>query len=143
MASLRSASQLGGGKCCLGAQNELALEVPQDSRVVRTDLRQNIAKMRGLVPRPVEVTLSPSDLCQVVDPFTCLPVFREDLLKVAEVSGLPVLDPWRSVKIRGSAKSLQKDSRHYTDSFLDVAVDPVVEFAPQVSNCQQPARRPA
>jgi len=67
--------------------------------------------------------------------------FNREITSAASDLNIPVYEPRHLVSQAGVANSLEKDLRHYTNTFMPVVAKPIVEFAFEIATSAQPRKR--
>ena len=103
-----------------------------ETRSSRTDVLGGFIKMREMLNRPMGVVSYVFRYMPDGRPISWPAGFREEVLAAAKRLDLPVFDPVPMVQSFGIETALQVDLGHYSERFLPLAADGLIEFARSV-----------
>jgi len=109
-------------------EDDFARAVFLEVRSKKTDVLGGFTKMRELLNRPIGVVCYNFRYMPDGRPISWPAGFREEVLAAAQQLNLPVFDPAPMVQSFGVAAALAKDLGHYSDEFMPVAAEALVEF---------------
>jgi len=113
-------------------QAEFRRAVIAETRAAPSDVVQGLKKLQELTNRPIGVVVFVFRYMPDGRPVSWPAGSREGAIAAAKALDLPYFEPTALVQQHGVQNALEKDQRHYTENFLPVIGEAIVEFAQQV-----------
>jgi hypothetical protein len=103
-----------------------------ETRALPNDVLGGLQQLQALAQRPIGVIVFVFRYMPDGRPISWQKGSREGVIAAANALDLPYFDPTSLVQQYGVGHALEKDQRHYTEAFLPVMGEAIVEFAQQV-----------
>lgn len=113
-------------------EDQLARALFLEVRSSKTDVLGGFIKMRELLNRPIGVVSYVFRYMPDGRPISWPAGFREEVLAAAQHLNLPVFDPVPMVQDFGVGAALAQDLGHYSEEFMPVAADALIDFVESV-----------
>jgi hypothetical protein len=113
-------------------EDDFARALFLEVRSNKADVLGGFTRMRELLNRPIGVVCYNFRYMPDGRPISWPAGFREEVLAAAQQLNLPVFDPAPMVQSFGVAEALAKDLGHYSEKFMPVAAEALVEFIESV-----------
>lgn len=107
---------------------ELARAVILETRSFKSDLGEGLRRARELINRPIGVSVYVFQYVADGRAISWPAGFHDEVKAAADQVGLAVFEPSHVVKAYGVKAALCEDLRHYSDEFLPVIGDALVDF---------------
>jgi len=120
--------------------HEFRRAVLSETRAEKSDLTGGFRTMRELLGCPIGAVVFIFRYMPDGRPVSFPAGAREEVIAAAGGLDLPIFEPTSMVREYGVAAALEKDSRHYTRTFLPIIGGAIVEFAQAIHAHAQPAR---
>lgn len=117
----------------LAIGTELAQAVITEARSKRSDIEGGFQRMQALLGRPIGVVTYTFRYLEDGRAISWPAGFKEEVVSVAELLGLPIFDPSPLVRDFGVSRALRADQGHYSEAFLPTIADALATFAESVS----------
>jgi hypothetical protein len=103
-----------------------------ETHAVKSDIADGFGKMRDLLHCPLGAAIFVFRYMPDGRPISWPAGSREEAITAAKENDIPFFDPIGMVQDYGAAAALEEDFRHYTEEFLPVIGEAIVEFARSV-----------
>ena len=113
-------------------QAEFRRAVIAETRAAPSDVVEGLKKLQELTNRPIGVVVFVFRYMPDGRPISWPAGSREGAIAAARALDLPYFEPTALVQQHGVQNALEKDQRHYTEEFLPIIGEAIVEFAQQV-----------
>jgi hypothetical protein len=122
---------------------ELARAIIGETRVVKSDIASGFARMQDLLGCPLGAVIYIFRYMPDGRPISWPAGFREEVVAAAKQLDLPLFEPTQMVVDFGVEAALTQDYRHYSEQFLPVVGEALLQFAMSIREQSRRARNTA